>query len=72
MSSARVQQIDFDADLVAYRLGGPAFAFEYYLDRLQRGLRNARMTIIDDRLADGTRATVDLRNTPAGDLAGIH
>ncbi|MCA8274726.1 protease modulator HflK [Burkholderia sp. AU30280] len=72
VSSARVQQIDFDADLVAYRLGGPAFPFEYYLDRLQRGLSNARMTIIDDRLADGTRATVDLRNTPAGDLAGIH
>ncbi|WP_412530157.1 protease modulator HflK [Burkholderia lata] len=72
VSSARVQQIDFDADLVAYRLGGPAFPFEYYLDRLQHGLRDARMTIIDDRLADGTRATVDLRNTPAGDLAGIH
>ncbi|WP_175839248.1 protease modulator HflK [Burkholderia anthina] len=72
LSSARVQQIDFDADLVAYRLGGPAFAFEYYLNKLQHGLRNARMTIIDDRLADGTRATVDLRNTPAGDLAGIH
>ncbi|WP_193102642.1 protease modulator HflK [Burkholderia sp. Z1] len=72
LASARVQRIDFDADVVAYRLGGPAFPFEYYLDRLQRGLRNARMTIIDDRLADGTRATVDLRNTPAGDLAGIH
>ncbi|MEX3814579.1 protease modulator HflK [Paraburkholderia sp. BR13439] len=72
VSSAHVQQIDFDADLVAYRLGGPAFPFEYYLDRLQRGLRNPRMTIIDDRLADGSRATVDLRNTPAGDLAGIH
>ncbi|WP_412026264.1 protease modulator HflK [Burkholderia cepacia] len=72
LASARVQRIDFDAEVVAYRLGGPAFPFEYYLDRLQRGLRNARMTIIDDRLADGTRATVDLRNTPAGDLAGIH
>lgn len=72
LSSARVQRIDFDADLVAYRLGGPAFPFEYYLNKLQHGLRNARMTIIDDRLADGTRATVDLRNTPAGDLAGIH
>ncbi|MGU7775244.1 protease modulator HflK [Burkholderia sp. MR1-5-21] len=72
LSSARVQRIDFDADLVAYRLGGPAFPFEYYLGSLQRGLRNARMTIIDDRLADGTRATVDLRNYSAGDLAGIH
>ncbi|MEN2470375.1 protease modulator HflK [Burkholderia sp. GS2Y] len=72
LASARVQRIDFDTEVVAYRLGGPAFPFEYYLDRLQRGLRNARMTIIDDRLADGTRATVDLRNTPAGDLAGIH
>ncbi|CAN0620753.1 Membrane protease [Burkholderia multivorans] len=71
LSAARVQQIDFEADTVAYRLGGPAFPFEYYLGRLQRGLRNARMTIIDDRLADGTRATVDLRAYPAGDLAGI-
>jgi regulator of protease activity HflC (stomatin/prohibitin superfamily) len=70
LSSARVQQIDFDADVVAYRLGGPAFPFEYYLSRLKKGLQDVRMTIIDDRLIDGRRATVDLRSYPAGDLTG--
>ncbi|MEM5387940.1 protease modulator HflK [Paraburkholderia phymatum] len=71
VSSARVQQIDFDADMVAYRLGGPAFPFEYYLSRLQKGLQNARITVIDDRLIEGTHATLDLRSYRAGDLAGL-
>jgi regulator of protease activity HflC (stomatin/prohibitin superfamily) len=71
VAAARVQQIDFDADTVAYRLGGPAFAFEYYLSRLQKGLQNARITVIDHRLAADRRATIDLRSLTAGDLAGI-
>jgi regulator of protease activity HflC (stomatin/prohibitin superfamily) len=70
LSSARVQQVDFDADVIAYRLGGPAFPFEYYLSRLKKGLQDVRMTIIDDRLIDGRRATVDLRSYPAGGLTG--
>ncbi|RKE39234.1 regulator of protease activity HflC (stomatin/prohibitin superfamily) [Paraburkholderia sp. BL23I1N1] len=71
LSSARVQQINFDADKVAYRLGGPAFAFEYYLSKLQKGLQNARITVIDNRIVDDRRATIDLRPFTAGDLAGI-
>lgn len=71
LASAHVQQIDFAADTVAYRLGGPAFAFEYYLARLQRGLQNARITVIDDRLVADQRATLDLRTFTAGDLAGF-
>ncbi|WP_341316693.1 protease modulator HflK [Paraburkholderia sp. IMGN_8] len=71
LSSARVQQINFDADMVAYRLGGPAFAFEYYLGKLQKGLQNARITVIDDRLVDDRHATIDLRSFTAGDLLGI-
>jgi regulator of protease activity HflC (stomatin/prohibitin superfamily) len=71
MAAARVQQIDFEADTVAYRLGGPAFPFEYYLSKLQKGLQNARITVIDDRLSADGRATIDLRSFSAGDLTGI-
>lgn len=71
LAGARVQRIDFDADIGASRLGGPAFVFEYYLHKLQSGLQNAHLTVIDDRLAEGNRATLDLRAYPAGDLAGI-
>ncbi|PTB16995.1 protease modulator HflK [Trinickia symbiotica] len=70
LSRARVQQVDFEADLDASRLGGPAFLFEYYLQKLQKGLQNAHLTVIDDRLAKGDRATIDLRAYPFGDLAG--
>ena len=71
LASARVQQINFAADAVAYRLGGPAFTFEYYLTRLQHGLQAARMTVIDDRLVADRRATLDLRTFTTGDLAGL-
>ncbi|HEX3635700.1 MAG TPA: protease modulator HflK [Paraburkholderia sp.] len=71
MAAARVQQINFEADTVAYRLGGPAFPFEYYLSKLQKGLQNARITVIDDRLTADRRATIDLRSFTAGDLTGI-
>jgi regulator of protease activity HflC (stomatin/prohibitin superfamily) len=70
-AAARVQQIDFEADTAAYRLGGPAFPFEYYLSKLQKGLQNARITVIDDRLTADHRATIDLRSFTAGDLTGI-
>jgi regulator of protease activity HflC (stomatin/prohibitin superfamily) len=65
LSAARAQQIGFDADVSAQQLGGPAFGFEYYLHSLQRGLSNASVTVIDDRLASGNRATIDLRTFSA-------
>ncbi|NYH16074.1 protease modulator HflK [Paraburkholderia bryophila] len=71
LASARVQQTNFSAEAVAYRLGGPAFTFEYYLAKLQQGLQNARITVIDDRLVADHRATLDLRTFTAGDLAGL-
>ena len=71
LAAARVQQTNFSAEAVAYRLGGPAFAFEYYLAKLQQGLQNARITVIDDRLVADHRATLDLRTFTAGDVAGL-
>jgi regulator of protease activity HflC (stomatin/prohibitin superfamily) len=71
LARARAQQTDFDADVGAAQLGGPAYPFEYYLRKLLGGLHDARLTVIDDRLAQGNRATLDLRAYPAGDLAGV-
>ncbi len=77
LARARVQQTDFDAEVGAAQLGGPAYSFEYYLSKLQGGLHDARLTVIDDRLAQGGRATLDLRayhagaGPGAGDYAGM-
>ena len=69
-SAAQVQQTSFSADVIAAQAGGPAFVLEYYLHNLQKGLQSAHITVIDDRLVDGNRATIDLRSYGAGDLAG--
>ncbi|HEV3425360.1 MAG TPA: SPFH domain-containing protein [Paraburkholderia sp.] len=69
-SAARVQQTSFSADMIAAQAGGPAFVLEYYLHNLQKGLQNAHVTVIDDRLVEGNRATIDLRSYGAGDAAG--
>jgi regulator of protease activity HflC (stomatin/prohibitin superfamily) len=70
-SAARMQQTSFSADMLAAQAGGPAFVLEYYLHHLQKGLQNAHVTVIDDRLLDGNRATIDLRSYGAGDAAGV-
>jgi regulator of protease activity HflC (stomatin/prohibitin superfamily) len=66
-SAAQVQQTSFSADMIAAQAGGPAFVLEYYLHNLQNGLQNAHVTVIDDRLVEGNRATIDLRSYGAGD-----
>jgi len=71
LATARAQQAGFDADVIAQGLGGPAFAFEYYLHSLQKGLRNANLTVIDNRLASGNRATIDLRTWTPATAAGM-
>ncbi|MFP4904257.1 hypothetical protein ACLFKT_35100 [Paraburkholderia sp. BR14261] len=71
LAAARAQQIAFDADVIAQQLGGPAFGFEYYLHSLQKGLKNASVTVIDDRLASGSRATIDLRTLSPATAAGM-
>lgn len=71
LATARAQQTSFDADIAAQQAGGPAFALEYYLHNLQTGLQNARLTVIDDRLVGGSRATIDLRSYNTGDAAGV-
>ena len=69
-SAAGVAQITFRADMAAAQAGGGAFVLEYYLHNLQKGLENAHVTVIDNRLVDGNRATIDLRSFDAADAAG--
>jgi len=69
-SAARVQQTSFSADMIAAQAGGPAFVLEYYLHNLQKGLQNAHVTVIDDRLVEGNRATIDLRSFGGDDAVG--
>ncbi|WP_233271894.1 SPFH domain-containing protein [Paraburkholderia acidiphila] len=71
LAAARAQQIGFDADVIAQQVGGPAFGFEYYLHSLQKGLKNASVTVIDDRLASGSRATIDLRTLSPATASGM-
>lgn len=71
LAHARALQTDFEADVGAAQLAGPAYTFEYYLRKLSGGLHDARLTVVDDRLAQGNRATLDLRSYPVGDLAGL-
>ncbi|PQV49174.1 regulator of protease activity HflC (stomatin/prohibitin superfamily) [Paraburkholderia sp. BL21I4N1] len=70
LSAARARQISFTADIAAQSAGGQAFPFEYYLHALQKGLQSANLTVIDDGLVGGHRATIDLRAYNAGDAAG--
>ncbi|MDR5781379.1 SPFH domain-containing protein [Caballeronia sp. LZ065] len=70
VSAARTRQTTFAADIAARQAGGRAFPLEYYLHALQRGLQNANLTVIDDRLVGGNRATIDLRAYNTGDAAG--
>jgi len=69
-SAALVQQTSFSADMIAAQAGGPAFVLEYYLHNLKRGLQNAHVTVIDARLMEDNRATIDLRSYGASDAAG--
>lgn len=70
LSAAQARQTTFTADVAARQAGGPAFPFEYYPHALQKGLQNANLTVIDDRLVGGNRATIDLRAYNTGDAAG--
>ncbi|HEV3105048.1 MAG TPA: SPFH domain-containing protein [Trinickia sp.] len=71
ISEANAQQTTFGADIAAAQSAGPAFALEYYLHNLQKGLASANLTIIDNRLGQGGRATIDLRSFGGGAGAGM-
>jgi regulator of protease activity HflC (stomatin/prohibitin superfamily) len=61
LGEARTQRLQFTADEVAYRVGGPAFLFERYLGNLRTTLKDSGLEIIDHRLAGPDGATFDLR-----------
>jgi regulator of protease activity HflC (stomatin/prohibitin superfamily) len=72
MADAHATTLGFDAALAAYRSAGNIFLRETYLHALAKGLSQAQLTILDHRVADSSRATIDLRDYARGhpDLTG--
>jgi len=63
----------FGAAQIAYRDAGNVFLREEYLHALDRGLPRAQLVIVDHRIAEAGRATIDLRGYGSGgpDLTGV-
>jgi regulator of protease activity HflC (stomatin/prohibitin superfamily) len=60
----------FDGDRQAYRAGGAAFLFERRLDRLDKGLADKPLIIVDHRIPRGQGPTVNLAPPrPGADLS---
>jgi len=72
MADAHATALGFDAAQAAYRSAGNIYLRETYLHTLAKGLSQAQLTILDHRIADSGRATIDLRGYSAGssDLTG--
>jgi len=72
MADAHATTLGFDAAQTAYRSAGNIFLRETYLHTLAKGLSQAQVTILDHRIADSGRATLDLRGYTSGssDLTG--
>jgi len=72
MADAHATALGFDAAQAAYQSAGNIFLRETYLHALAKGLSQAQLTILDHRIADSSRATIDLRDYSAGhpDLTG--
>ena len=65
-ANAKIDHTDFDADMQGARsdnVGGAAFRFEYMMHSLARGLKDAHMTVIDDRIAGSQQSVIDLRSS---------
>ncbi len=71
-ADAHATALGFTAAQAAYRDEGSIFLREEYLHALDRGLPRAQLVIIDHRIADAGRATLDLRGYGNGspDLTG--
>ncbi|WP_122588722.1 protease modulator HflK [Pseudomonas viridiflava] len=68
LATARSADLRFDAERQAYTGAGQAFLLEHYLTRLNEGLGNAKLLILDHRLGGDNAPTIDLRSfTPPAD-----
>lgn len=72
VADAHATALGFDAAQAAYRSAGEVFLREEYLHALDHGLPRAQLIILDHRIADSNRATIDLRNLMSNrpDLTG--
>jgi regulator of protease activity HflC (stomatin/prohibitin superfamily) len=61
-ADANASALRFDASQAAYRDAGPIFLREQYMHALAQGLPHAKLVILDHRIADASRSTIDLRD----------
>jgi regulator of protease activity HflC (stomatin/prohibitin superfamily) len=61
-ADANASALRFDAAQTAYRDAGPIFLREQYMHALAQGLPRAKLIILDHRIADASRSTIDLRD----------
>lgn len=61
-ADANASALRFDAAQAAYRDAGPIFLREQYMHALAQGLPRAKLIILDHRIADASRSTIDLRD----------
>lgn len=61
VNQARMDFTLFDGDRKAYAAGGPSFLFERRLDRLDKGLADRPLIIVDHRIPPGALPTLDMR-----------
>ncbi|SHN30005.1 Regulator of protease activity HflC, stomatin/prohibitin superfamily [Pseudomonas asturiensis] len=68
LATAQGADLQFGAERQAYSSAGQAFLLEHYLTRLNEGLGNAKLLILDHRLGGDNAPTLDLRSfTPPAD-----
>jgi regulator of protease activity HflC (stomatin/prohibitin superfamily) len=68
LSATEADRTQNDADILAYRSGGQAFALERYFASLRAALANADLEIIDSRMNGGQQPLIDLRAPRAAAL----
>jgi regulator of protease activity HflC (stomatin/prohibitin superfamily) len=65
VSQAKTDFTLFDGDRKSYAAGGPSFLFERRLDRLDQGLADKPVIVVDHRIAAGAMPTFDMRQPRA-------
>lgn len=64
-ATAQVAALRFDAEQQAWRSAGQTFLNEQYFSQLSQGLANAKVLLLDHRIAKGESPTLDLRTFAA-------
>lgn len=70
LAKAEADERSFTAEQTAFSLGGKAYLFEQYLLKLDAGLDDSELILLDHRIP-GSNATLDLRDFSAAERAPL-